>query len=37
MAASDWVNLDDPATVQGVGYVAMAYPDLNIDPAVILV
>ncbi len=34
--ASDGVNLDDPATVAGVGYVAMTYPELAIDPAVIL-
>jgi hypothetical protein len=34
--ASDGVNLDDPDNIAGVGYVAAAYPALNIVPAVIL-
>lgn len=34
--ASDGVNLDTPEHIKGVQYIATVYPELKIDPAVIL-
>lgn len=34
--ASDGVNLDSKEHIKGVQYIATAYPELKIDPAVIL-
>lgn len=34
--ASDGVDLNDPANIGGVQYIASAYPDLNINPVEVL-
>lgn len=34
--ASDGVDLNDQSTIDGVQYIAAMYPDLQIDPVVIL-
>jgi hypothetical protein len=34
--ASDGIDLDDPDNVAGVFYVASTYPELAVDPAVVL-